>query len=52
MTQPRILTHDDIDATIARAREERAEAIRAGAASLSLILRHFLTDLRRTSARA
>ena len=50
MTQPRILPHDDIDATIAR--EERAEAIRAGAASLSLVLKHFLTDLRRTPVRA
>ena len=52
MTQPRILTQDDIDATIARAREDRAEAIRAGAASLALILRHFLADFRRTPARA
>ena len=52
MTEPRILTQDDIDAAIARAREERAEAIRAGAASISLILKHFLADLRRTPARA
>lgn len=35
-----------------RAREERAEAIRAGAASIGLILRHFLADLRRTPAHA
>lgn len=52
MKQTRILTQDDIDAVVARAREERAEAIRAGAASLSLILKHFLADLRRTPARA
>lgn len=52
MKQTSILTHDDIDAAIARAREERAEAIRTGAASLSLILKHFLADLRRTPAGA
>jgi len=52
MQQTRILTHDDIDAVVARAREERAETIRAGAESLSLILKHFLADLRRMPARA
>jgi hypothetical protein len=38
------LTADDIDAMVERAREERAETIRAGAESLSLILKHFLSD--------
>ena len=38
------LTAADIDAVIDRAREERAEAIRAGAESLSLILKHFLSE--------
>ena len=52
MTQTRILTQDEIEAAGARAREERAEAIRAGAASIGLILRHFLADLRRTPAHA
>ena len=52
MIQTRILTQDDIEAVVARAREDRAQAIRTGAASLSLILQHFLTDLRRTPARA
>ncbi|HEV2627427.1 MAG TPA: hypothetical protein VGV41_02135 [Pseudolabrys sp.] len=36
-------TLEDIDAAIERAREDRAEAIRAGAESLGLILRHFLS---------
>jgi len=35
MIQTRILTQDDIEAVVARAREDRAEAIRTGAASLS-----------------
>jgi hypothetical protein len=39
-----LLTANDIDAVIERAREERAEAIRAGAESLGLILKHFLSD--------
>ena len=52
MKQTRILTHADIDAIVAQAREERAEAIRSGAASLSFLLKHFLADLRRTPARA
>jgi len=38
------LTADDIDAAIERAREDRAEAIRAGAESLGLILKHFLSE--------
>ncbi len=38
------LTAQDIDAIIERAREERAETIRAGAESLSLILKHFLSE--------
>jgi hypothetical protein len=38
------LTASDIDAVIERAREDRAEAIRAGAESLSLILKHFLSE--------
>jgi hypothetical protein len=38
------LTAQDIDAAIERAREDRAEAIRAGAESLSLILKHFLSE--------
>jgi hypothetical protein len=46
-----IITHEDIEAVVARAREERAEAIRAGAQSLRLIIRHFLSD-RRTPVRA
>jgi len=40
----RPLTADDIDAVIERAREQRAEAIRTGAESLSLILKHFLSE--------
>jgi hypothetical protein len=44
-----IITHEDIEAVVARAREERAEAIRAGAHRL--IIRHFLSD-RRTPVRA
>ena len=43
-TDAKLLTADDIDAVIERAREERAEAIRSGAESLSMILRHFLSD--------
>lgn len=46
-----IITHEDIEAVVARAREERAETIRAGAVSLGLIIRHFLSD-RRALARA
>jgi hypothetical protein len=46
-----ITTHEDIEAVVARAREERAEAIRAGAVSLGLIIRHFLSE-RRTFVRA
>ena len=38
------LTADEIDAVVARAREERAEAIRTGAESLGLILKHFLSE--------
>ena len=52
MTQVQILTQEDIEAAVARAREERAETIRAGAASLGLILKHFLADMRRTPLRA
>lgn len=52
MVQSHDLTFDEIEAAIARAREERAEAIRSGATSLALILRHFLADLRRTPLRA
>jgi len=43
------LTATDIDGVIERAREERAEAIRAGAESLGLILKHFLAERRLTS---
>jgi hypothetical protein len=46
-----ITTHEDIEAAVARAREERADAIRAGAVSLGLIIKHFLSD-RRPLARA
>jgi len=52
MTQPRILTCDEIDAVVAQAREERAEAMRSGAVNLGLMLKHFLADLRRNPARA
>jgi hypothetical protein len=52
MTQPRILTCDEIDAVVAQAREERAEAMRSGAVNLGLVLKHFLADLCRTPARA
>ena len=52
MTQTQILTQDDIGAAVARAREARAEAIRAGAARLTLILKHVIADLHRTPARA
>ena len=41
-----ITTHEDIEAAVARAREERADAIRAGAVSLGLIIKHFLSDRR------
>jgi hypothetical protein len=39
-----LLTPEDIDVMVERAREERAETIRAGAESLGLILKHFLSD--------
>ena len=52
MTQPRILTCDEIDAVVAQAREERAEAMRSGAVNLGLMLKHFLADLRRTPSPA
>jgi hypothetical protein len=51
MLQDHDLTLDEIEAAVARAREQRAEALRSGAASLSLILKHFLADLRRSPAR-
>lgn len=52
MTQEQsVTTYEEIEAVVARAREERAEAIRAGAVSLGLIIRHFLAD-RRAFARA
>lgn len=40
---PRALTAEDIDATIERAREQRAETIRVGVESLGLILGYFLS---------
>ena len=52
MTHGHDLTLDEIESTVARAREERAEAIRTGAASLSVILKHVLAGLRRTRVRA
>ena len=48
MTHLQIQPQEDIEAADARARAERAETIRAGAASLGLILKHFLADMRRT----
>lgn len=44
LTAASSLTAADIDAVIERAREQRAETIRAGAESLSLILKHFFSD--------
>ena len=52
MSNARILTCDEIDAVVAQAREERAEAMRSGAVNLGLMLKHFLADLRRTPSPA
>jgi hypothetical protein len=43
-TEASPLTPRDFDAAIERAREDRAEAIRAGAESLGMILKHFLSE--------
>ena len=43
-TEASPLTAKDFDVAIERAREDRAEAIRAGAESLGLILKHFLSE--------
>jgi len=51
MIQTRILTCDEIDALVARAREERAGAMCASAVNLGLMLKHFLADFRRTPVR-
>ena len=44
MTEAQHLSREEIEAAVARAREQRAATIRAGAKSLNLILKHFLSD--------
>lgn len=46
MMQPTDMSREDIEAAVARGRAARAEAIRAGAISLNLILKQFLSERR------
>lgn len=49
MMQSKPLSREEIEAAVAHARAQRAEAIRAGAVSLNLILKRFLSERRQVA---